>query len=422
MKKILLVLCAAAALGFAACSNDSDSPSYVPTPAPSPAPSPEPSPSPSPTPTTSYTITVEESANGTVTSDKASAKKGETVTLTIAPNEGFALVGLTATSGTHSATVKGSGATRTFEMLDGKVTVKGTFCAVVTLGEWPQTIKANDVQIDEGQTKIMGGMTYYKGSDGAWYAKQTEKAHFAETKYSDGSIAGHDGTTEKYFKVEPIVWRVVTSDYGGKKLLMSQRVLAPCIYYDTMEDDRGEIHPNNYKESKVRAYLNGLVYNKSGSDCADFEGKGFLQGAFSAEDQAKIQTVSVDNSSASTTDYEGTVDEAGDFACDNTEDKVFLLSLKEATNPNYSFAKPGDSTYGNTRVIIASDFAIASGVALSLTEQSGGAWLLRSPVKNTTGNAYGFRLCEQAGKIVATSISASGSKASGVVPVICVNP
>lgn len=73
-----------------------------------------------------YTITIASAANGSVTTDKTSAKRGETVTLTISPNSGYSL---SAISTTPALTLNGSGNIRTFTMPDSNVTVSATFAA-----------------------------------------------------------------------------------------------------------------------------------------------------------------------------------------------------------------------------------------------------------------------------------------------------
>lgn len=145
---------------FSACSNGADSSGspYQPTPSPTPE---------------IHTITVATVAHGKISADKSSAKSEETVTLTITPDSGCELIALDVGGGYG---ISGSGNTRTFTMPNADVTVKGVFCVIVSLGEYPQTIKASSVTVDEGQSKTAGGLTYYKGSDDAWYVKQYENA------------------------------------------------------------------------------------------------------------------------------------------------------------------------------------------------------------------------------------------------------
>lgn len=405
MKKVFMV-CAALVFAFASCSNDSDSPSgYGPTPTPTP------------TPAASYTITIEPSVNGTIVADKSSAKNEETVTLKITPDSGFELIALGVGEGYVLTT---SGNKITFKMPNYNVTVKGVFCVIVSLGEYPQTIIASGVTVNEGESKTVGGLTYCKGSDDAWYVKQYENAKSSGEKYSDGTAVGQGGTSYKYFKVEPIKWRVVSTNYGGKKLLMANQVLAVCAYYDTAEEDRESVHPNNYKESRVRAFLNGLSYNKSGTTDSSFLAKGFLQTAFSTSELTSILNTTVDNSAESTS-CSG-ISPATGSACENTEDKLFLLSLKEATNSAYGFPEHNASSQGNTRVLKCSDYAKACGVDCPLTDSDrfGSIWQLRSPVEFAS-KYHGVRMCSSTGKIVGATLDSTGAKSAGVVPALCVN-
>ena len=246
---------------------------------------------------------------------------------------------------------------------DGTAGTSGTY---VNFGDWPQTIKADSVTVDETRRAVIGAYTYYKGSDGAWYAK----------------------LSSKYYKVEPIKWRVLTDNYNGKKLLLAESILINCAYYDYRNVNRtiggSTVDPNNYKESRVRAYLNGLSYTKKESDTSEqvtdnaFVGKGFLQTAFTASAQNQIAETTVDNSADSTTDSGNNLPKASSYACENTSDKIFLLSEQEVTTSAYGFAAynvfKGDSngTTESSRIRMTTDYAKASGAYQ-------GRWWLRSP-------------------------------------------
>ena len=187
-------------------------------------------------------------------------------------------------------------------------------------GEWPQTIKAADVTVDESVYKVVGAFTYYKGDDGAWYVKQQEKSLYYFF-YSDGTkVKEETDNSYRYFKVEPIKWCILTDNYDGKKLLLAENILINCQFYDfdisryNTTDARSfnnrvnlfirnnDIYPNNYKESKIRAYLNGLSYiiKDPTSDSQEnnnfFMRKGFLQTAFNSEQQSIIANTIIDNS------------------------------------------------------------------------------------------------------------------------------
>ena len=78
---------------------------------------------------TSYTVTVSATQNGTVTASPSSANKGDKVTLTVAPAEGYELGTLTAkdAKGNTVALTKVSDTEYTFVMPEGNVTVSATF-------------------------------------------------------------------------------------------------------------------------------------------------------------------------------------------------------------------------------------------------------------------------------------------------------
>ena len=123
----------------------------------------------------------------------------------------------------------------------GTTVINGTTYKLVEFGDYPQTIKADNVTVDELKgAKKSGNLPYYKGSDGAWYAKIEENAFSTGYTYSDGSVVGQGGTDYKWFKVEPIKWRVLTEKYCAyntgnakeKKFLLAENILAATRFND----------------------------------------------------------------------------------------------------------------------------------------------------------------------------------------------
>ena len=243
----------------------------------------------------------------------------------------------------------------------------------------------------------MGANTYYLGSDGNYYAKCAENARGtgAEYKYHDGTQAGTSGTTTRYFKVEPIKWRVLTDNYSGKKLLLAENILTanvPYYYYNSSVYTRTvgsdtNIYENNYKYSQIRAYLNGLDYyyldyyydtsSTKTTKKTDYKGKGFLQTAFTQKAQGLIAKTVVDNS-PETTGYSSDT-YATKYACENTTDKIFLLSESEVINSGYGFDAYISYGKGNARIRFPTDYAKANCADASSTDGCGGYWWLRSP-------------------------------------------
>ena len=408
-----------------------------------------------------YTVNIGSYAHGTVTANNASANYGDTVTLTIRPADGYALKTLAYTpQGGASISIGGSGNTRTFTMPAKNVTVSATFNAInysvnfgtivngrvtaspatatvgtiitlsstpnagynfvsytvrgadgttvsvadgkftmpasnvtvtatflVTFGLWPQTVKASTVDINESESKTVGEFTYYKGSDGQWYAR----------------------LSDKYYKVEPIKWRVLTTSYN-EKLLLAESVLVAKCYAESS---------NNYQNSEIRKWLNSNAKSAANSDHGG--SGGFLKTAFTDAERAKIADTSVDNDDRSTLpdNYYSLDTHVRDYfwnngynkyASDtNTTDKVFLLSEQEVTTRAYGFdvysAYKGDGTHtGSARIRQTTDYVNASGLPC--------CWWLRSPYYSGGGFV---RLVDDYGK---TLVYCDVDQRLGVVPAL----
>ena len=301
----------------------------------------------------------------------------------------------------------------------------GTTAEYVYFGDWPQTLKDPSVTVDESNSMVSGAFTYYMGSDDCWYAKCKENAYESGYKYNDGTtpVAQDSENSYKFFKVEPIKWRVVSRDYEstGKALLVAEKILYSSVqYYDENGDmhvnknrtiDGVTVYPNNYKHSKIRAYLNGINYNKSGSNCADYKDLGFLQSAFSASAQSLIKTTTVKNDLNSTKSYDNSVTYS-DYICDNTSDKVFLLSLAELVNGDW-FEHVKTSA---KRIRGYSDFALANNLYLY---SGGGYWWSRTPRNPSYGTHYGYSV-KQDGDVLGSSPDIE-RKYFGIVPAICID-
>ena len=82
-------------------------------------------------PVPSYLITLNDPDNGTVTADRATARQGTEVTLTVTPEEGYAVDGITVTDffGNRVDVVRNSDGTYSFVMPYSQVTVSVTFAA-----------------------------------------------------------------------------------------------------------------------------------------------------------------------------------------------------------------------------------------------------------------------------------------------------
>lgn len=136
---------------------------------------------------------------------------------------------------------------------------------------------------------------------------------------------------------------------------------------------------------------NGLdyyYYDKSSTKTTkknDYTGKGFLQTAFTQNAQGLIAETVVDNRKE-TTGYNGST-YAADYACENTTDKIFLLSESEVINSDYGFAAYVSSGKGNARIRFPTDYAKANYAYASSYDGCGGYWWLRSPYYEYSSDA-----------------------------------
>lgn len=166
---------------------------------------------------------------------------------------------------------------------------------------------------------------------------------------------GYSTGTVYWFKWEPIKWRILTES-DGKAMILSELML------DSQQYDYDGSYSNNYANSTIRRWLNDTFYNT----------------AFGDTQQAIIETTEVDNSAYSTGFS------SNRYACENTFDKVFLLSNREAINSSYGFSTSSSSA-STTRQKQGSDYCKAQG---SYTYSNGnGNWWLRSPVNNISSDA-----------------------------------
>ena len=232
----------------------------------------------------------------------------------------------------------------------------------ILFGWYPQTIKSSDVTVGD----VADEDGYYLGSDGERYAKVVADPYDSDYTFSDGSAV--TGGNTYYFKVEPIRWRIL-SESDGSAFILADGIIANHYYHHTTSSttiDGEKVYANNYKHSDIRAWLNGE----------------FLDTAFVEVAQSLIETTEVDNSAYST-GYS-----SNEYACENTFDKVFLLSYREVVNSEYGFASDY-SDYDTARRMTVSDYARSTGAHINTSSSYFGCgyWWLRSPDDNNSGSA-----------------------------------
>lgn len=222
----------------------------------------------------------------------------------------------------------------------------------IYFGEYPQTIKADDVTI----TSTTDSCGYYLGSDGYYYAAVTATPNGSGYKFSTGATVTNG--VVYYFKVEPIRWRILSED-GETAFILCDSIIDKQIYDDSS---------NNYAESKIRQWLN----------------KTFYETAFTEIQREIILTTVVDNSAEST----GCL--YNPYACGNTEDKIFLLSYVEVISEEYNFVS-NHKTEDTGRRMLTSDYSRATGVWMNTDSSCYGNsfWWLRSPISDDNERIWG---------------------------------
>ena len=173
---------------------------------------------------------------------------------------------------------------------------------------------------------------------------------------------GYTTSNIYWFKYEPISWTIL-NESEGTALILCDMIIDSQEYYPSTGShtvNGATVYANNYEYSTIRKWLNETFYNT----------------AFNDLQKEIILTTTVDNSESST-GYS-----SNQYACEDTEDKVFLLSYKELT------------TYLTTdasRMKKTTDYAQSQGAYTyngSTTSYLGnGFWWLRSPYSTSSGYA-----------------------------------
>ena len=203
---------------------------------------------------------------------------------------------------------------------------------------------------------------YYLYQD-VYYAKTIANPSNSNYVFDDGTTIV-SGTTY-WFECKPITWKVL-SETDGTYYVLSETLLDAHRYNEYYEGTKGGYYANNYLNSEIRAWLNG-----------DFYGS-----AFALADSA-ILTTNVDNSAATTNST------SNPYACENTQDKVFLPSYKDYINSSYGFST--STTNSNTRCAKTTDWARARGAAVYSTSSSylyNGYYWTRSPKSDGSSFAW----------------------------------
>lgn len=176
-----------------------------------------------------------------------------------------------------------------------------------------------------------------------------------------------DGTADKSDAKQPIKWRVLSVN-GDDAFILADQNLDAKAYNETYTEV-------TWENSTIRSWLNGYgeLVNK---DKKSFIIDNFLDNAFSGAEQDAIKTTYVVNEDNK--DY-------GTDGGNNTWDKVYLLSVSEASNTSYGFDSKYN-TFSKTREAKNTEYAKQCGAWSSANSLylGNGPWWMRTP----GGSAY----------------------------------
>lgn len=264
----------------------------------------------------------------------------------------------------------------------------------VFYGSYPQS----EVTDEELIKKLSDASLYPKNKnvveiDGERYCRvKSTDANFSYLQHGDDVPAAdgeffewEDRKTYHYFKYEPLRWRVLESK-DNQLLLMADEAI-DCVNYMTRE------HKVNWYISELRSWMNEYDGTVNASQI-NYTNNGFLTTAFTDDVASALIPKPVytgDNNFWGQT-VKGMPESIGSDS--EITDKVFALSMEEATRVEYGFA-PDVMMPSKTRQIHATDYARAMGTWVgSPGELQGNCWwTLRTPGDGTMGRkvALGYR-------------------------------
>ena len=317
----------------------------------------------------------------------------------------------------------------------------------IYFGYWPQTLerdenviaKLNEIagtpplprdkenpynwESHEGTTYMWQKIVIYNGTK---YLGVQMNDYRASGVYSLTSYIMKNGyfTFEVYwFKYEPIKWRILTTS-GNSAYIMSDIAL-----------DSFSIQPNRYQgfyNEKYGVFRTDNNGNMDGTYANNWEYcflRGWLNETFYKEvfnDLQKeiIKTTRLDNTARSCNPnaypkYYGYGENAGKnkFAdqCKDTDDKIFLLSLRDITTTAYGFNKDVLAK-DPARNLQATDFAKLHGAPMNTNDKKYVTWYTRSPAPANGNQGYATFVLDRHAKGAIDSIDLTPD--GGVVPAL----
>ena len=174
---------------------------------------------------------------------------------------------------------------------------------LIKFGRYPQRHVSNQFLINQLNKLTSVNENGYYEYNGCEYTKAIYEGETFDhwNHYSDGTF--FENGTLHWFKVEPIIWKVIGEFSDGNYLLITEDIIDSLSYAKLEQTNEGEtkIKANNYEFSNVREFINNS----------------FLSIAFNHEEQKAIQITEVGNLVEN------------EFGSENIFDKIFILSEYE---------------------------------------------------------------------------------------------
>ena len=275
----------------------------------------------------------------------------------------------------------------------------------------------------EGTTYMWQKIVIYNGTK---YLGVQMNDYRASGVYSLTSYIMKNGyfTFEVYwFKYEPIKWRILTTS-GNSAYIMSDIAL-----------DSFSIQPNRYQgfyNEKYGVFRTDQNGNMDGTYANNWEycflrqwlNETFYKEVFNDFQKEIIQTTHLDNTARSSNPndypkYYGYGENAGKnkFAdqCKDTDDKIFLLSLRDITTTAYGFNKDVLAK-DPARNLQATDFAKLHGAPMNTNDKKYVTWYTRSPAPANGNQGYATFVLDRHAKGAIDSIDLTPD--GGVVPAL----
>lgn len=318
----------------------------------------------------------------------------------------------------------------------------------IYFGHWPQTLerdenvtaKLNEIagtpprprdknanpynwESHEGATYMWQKIVIYNGTK---YLGVQMNDYRASGGYSLRSYIMENGyfTFDVYwFKYEPIKWRILTANENSAFIMsdiaLDSFSLQPNretvdyngVFATYRKNENGKvdgIYANNWEYCFLRRWLNETFYND----------------VFNNLQKEIIKTTRLDNTARSSNPnnnpkYYGYKENAGKnkYAdqCKDTDDKIFLLSLRDITTTAYRFNKDV-LAQDPARNLLASDFAKFHGAPMNTNDKKYVTWYTRSPTTGGGNNGYATFVLDRHAKGAIDSIQLTPD--GGVVPAL----